>query len=789
MKQILLSFLGTIIASTSVLSQTVDFGGPISWKREVSDPKQIPLEIMSGFDLSAIQAEDQINDQQKDIPWRFGYKYTTSISLANSGKWDELPNGSRLWRTRIKCEGAMTINLLLEDVYFPEGSRFYLFDRNNTNRVGAYTSINNREDGLLGTELVHGEEIVVEYYEPAEVRGLGHFTISNVIHGYRSLNAVQNNLIKGLNDSGDCNIDVHCPLGAGWEDQIRSVAMIVAGGNGICTGALINNTCNDGTPYFLTAEHCLGGSTGNWAFRFNWASPPGTEDCATTANSTDPGPPYDQTANGATVLVSGTQADHALLEIDNLTLVQAQDWNLFFAGWNNDDTESAVTEVTGIHHPSGDLMKICVADDAGNGIFHANNGGAATWEIDAWEEGVTEPGSSGSPLFDQNKRIIGQLYGGAAACSGTVNNGQYDYYGRLGVSWGLGIGDYLAPVSCGGSVPNTDGWDPNGPSDPDDASIQSVLSPIGLYCSDWVVPQVRLRNAGGNNLTSCVINYNIDGGANQTYNWSGNLAPNATEIVTLPGLSSGAGAHVLNAFTTNPNGTTDTDPANDASLSNYEIELGGYQTTLELLTDCYGQETYWELEDATSTVIAFGGNTSGIPPGGSQNAANGDPGAYPDNTLIEVTMCLNEGCYDFTIYDDWGDGLEGSASWGCNEDGSYEIVNSSGTILGEMQNVAFGNSETINFCVVNNAGLNSLKDGILNIYPNPNNGSFVVDMNAFGSGTKTIRIRDISGRLIEELISTHSIQEVSISEAQTGIYLIEVLSGQDVFTSRVLVKN
>src|SRR5690606_20895427 len=151
----------------------------------------------------------------------------------------------------------------------------------------------------------------------------------NVIHGYRSLDRVQGDLTKALNSSGDCNIDVHCPLGVGWEDQIRSVAMIVVSGNGICTGALINNTCNDGTPYFLTADHCVGGSTANWAFRFNWASPPGTESCATTANSTDPGPPYDQTANGATVLVSGGQADHALLQITNMTITDAQNWNLF----------------------------------------------------------------------------------------------------------------------------------------------------------------------------------------------------------------------------------------------------------------------------------------------------------------------------------------------------------------------------------------------------------------------------------------------------------------------------
>ena len=76
--------------------------------------------------------------------------------------------------------------------------------------------------------------------------------------------------------------------------------------------------------------------------------------------------------------------------------------------------------------------------------------------IDDWEDGVTEPGSSGSPLFDNNHRIIGQLYGGAAACNGSVNNGLYDYYGRLDVSWGNGASQYLDP--SGGNTTTWDGY-------------------------------------------------------------------------------------------------------------------------------------------------------------------------------------------------------------------------------------------------------------------------------------------------------------------------------------------
>lgn len=465
MKKKLLIICALAVAGFSSNAQTTDLGGPMSWKSSIR-VDQIDYEVMRGFDANVVAAEDAINDETKSQPWRFGYKYDTDFSLENSGTWETLSDGSKLWRLGITCEEAITINLLLENVNIPAGASLYLFDEDNTNRVGAYTVRNNREDGLLGTEMVFGQKMIVEYHEPANVAGQGSFTIASVVHGYRTLTRIQNDLTRALNSSGNCNIDVNCPLGDLWTNQIRSVAMIIVNGNGACTGALINNACNDGTPYFLTANHCLSGNTGNWAFRFNWEVAEGdpTLSCATstsTASSYNLASAHDQSANGATLLNSNGSSDYAIVEIDNMDENDAIAWGLFYAGWDNTDVESTVSEVIGIHHPSGDIKKICSATDAGNNISHDNVGGAAVWFIDSWNEGVTEPGSSGSPLFDQNGRIIGQLYGGAAACSGTSNNGQYDFYGRLGTSWDLGAQEILSPASCGAEQTINDGYDPN----------------------------------------------------------------------------------------------------------------------------------------------------------------------------------------------------------------------------------------------------------------------------------------------------------------------------------------
>ncbi|MFT5823517.1 MAG: hypothetical protein ACI8ZM_004779 [Crocinitomix sp.] len=460
------------------------------WSADLNDVPLPAAIVMEGYDQDVIDAEDALNAVRKDQPWRFGYKYDTNISLENSGSWTDVTDG-RVWRTLIECTNAQTINLLLEDFYLPAGATLYLYDFERTNKIGAYTAKNNRIERELGTELIHGETIIVEYFEPFAVIGEGSFTISNVIHGYRSLDRIQKDLEKGLNDSGNCNIDVNCPLGDDWDDQIRSVAMIVVSGNGICTGALINNTCEDGRFLFLTANHCLGGSTANWSFRFNWNSPSGTESCATVSGSTDPGAPYDQTANGATVLASSGGSDFGLLEIDNMTEDEAEEWNVHYAGWDNSDAET-VTEATGIHHPSGDLKKICRED---NDPYHDATGGAQVWWIDDWDQGVTEPGSSGSPLFDQNGRIIGQLYGGAAACGGgdgTDDNDAYDFYGRLGVSWGLGASTYLAPDGCGDAT-TLDGIDAGG----EDCSGSISSDPTNALCFGETSGEVDVTVSGG----------------------------------------------------------------------------------------------------------------------------------------------------------------------------------------------------------------------------------------------------------------------------------------------------
>jgi hypothetical protein len=234
------------------------------------------------------------------------------------------------------------------------------------------------------------------------------------------------------------------------------------------------------------------------------------------------------TISGATLRSRDAGSDFALVEINSEI---PDEWNRVFAGW--DKTDNFPEFQIGIHHPSGDVMKVCRDDDPATKEV---NGGAQTWEIvgglyGGWEIGVTEPGSSGSPLFDQEGRIIGQLFGGGAACAGTNDNGAFDYYGRVGVSWEGGgtsstrLRDWLDPQNSG-----RDTMDPY-PSltvYPYDSGVSSIDSPTDGALTSTEVITVTISNYGENSISNFDVSYQIDGGTVVTENFLGTILTSET---------------------------------------------------------------------------------------------------------------------------------------------------------------------------------------------------------------------------------------------------------------------
>ncbi len=408
------------------------------------------------LDYARLIAEDR-KDKESGELFRFGYVHAVQYDLNNSGAWSTLANGDRVWKLRIYAPEAQTININYSQFSIPAGAELYIYPESQRDVLGPFTSQNHKVNNRFATGFTKGEYCIVEYYEPQSDRGEGNIAIDGIVHGYRSIRSEVNGALRAFQDSGQCNNDVNCNIGNGWQDQIKSVGLIMTANNSrFCTGALINNTGDDCRSYFLSANHCFAndnpGDVLNDIFMFNYDSP--TPACPGTPTSDGP---TNQTVQGATVIAKAVDSDFCLLE---LTVNPLNFYDVYYSGW--DRTAGASTGAAGIHHPSGDVKKISFENATlQSGSFGGSPAGTH-WVVPNWDQGTTEPGSSGSPLFDMtNQRIIGQLHGGGAACSGNTNNGASDSYGKINYSWDQNgnagtaqLSSWLDPLGTGAMVMN-----------------------------------------------------------------------------------------------------------------------------------------------------------------------------------------------------------------------------------------------------------------------------------------------------------------------------------------------
>lgn len=564
MKQDLLKatlLAGVLLFSQAANAQLSEGGKPRSFDKFFRASGLIPVAHMPAVDVEPLLAEDAVNDGLEAKPFRFGFNHYTNLELYNSGLWTTLPNGDRVWQLQVKCQDALTVNLSFKDLYIPQGAKLFVYTPDHEFIIGAMTSANNTEEKEQGTDLLPGQEVIVEYYEPAAVAGQGSLNLWRVTHGYRDVSPFVNRVAtRGFGDAGSCQNNAKCSISAGWEDQIRSVVCLVSGGSEFCTGALVNNTANDGTPYVLTANHCYS-SPASWVFRFNWQS----TGCPNPGSS-----PASNSISGGTLRARNAGTDFCLVQINS---TPPAGYNVYYAGWSRSSTPTTAT--VGIHHPSGDIKKFSTA----TGTVASTMSGAQCWNVGLWTDGCTEPGSSGSPLFDANHRVIGQLFGGPSACGASSAN-MNDNYGRFDISWTGGgtsatrLSNWLDPSS---TAPTTlDGFDPNAtvPGFADDGGISAITSPAtgSSTCVSTVTVTATIQNYGTDNLTSATINYKLDAGPVQTQPWTGSLATGATASVSLPALTGlTVGAHTLTIYTSNPNGVTDPNTANDQQVSNFSV--------------------------------------------------------------------------------------------------------------------------------------------------------------------------------------------------------------------------
>jgi lysyl endopeptidase len=412
---------------------------------------------MPAVNIAALKAEDARN-AGRDGPLRFAKALKTDITPLDAGQWEELDANHMIWRLRIESPNAKSLNFGFSRYHMPKGGHLLIYPAKQTSKsdvlvLNEYTAADNKDHGQLWTAITPGSEVVLEAVVPRKSLGAFDLRIAQVNHDYVGfLNLAQNEKIGG-DTSGSCNIDVVCPAGDGWRDQIRGVGAYTRAGVDYCSGSLINNTANDRRMYFLTAHHCsmnTASDTASIVVYWNFEN----TTCRTGSASGGVGNGrLDQNQSGATVVANNAASDFSLILLDTPANPA---YNLYWSGW--DRTSGDFAGATGIHHPAVAEKRISHSTVATTTTSYNNptvpgNGShiRAVWQATG---GITEGGSSGSPLFSPQKRIIGQLHGGPSSCSATGAN-RSDYYGRLSVSWTGGgtsatrLSNWLDPTGSG----------------------------------------------------------------------------------------------------------------------------------------------------------------------------------------------------------------------------------------------------------------------------------------------------------------------------------------------------
>jgi lysyl endopeptidase len=469
-------------------------------------------------DVAALAEEDS---KARGVAMRYGMPQRVDRPLlvageAQLGAWQALPDGRAFWSAQVASEGAVSLDLHFSRFQLPEGAELYLANADGSYVLGPIRGSDALASGEYYTALIPGDTMRVEIVVPAAQQGEVDLRLASVTYGYRGLfgNADHPDAIR----SGACNIDVACPLGDNWRDQIDAVGQYIFqdGGSYVCTGSLVGNTEGTPEPYFITANHCVSSNTVANTMRVYWKYESPTCRAPGSGASGSPLPRPATFNNGATLRMTYASNDTSLVE---LNAPVPESVNPFFLGWDRRNLAVAggpqVSGAVTIHHPAGHEKRISRDADSLTVTSYLQNAplpNGTHYRIGNWEEGTTEGGSSGSALFTPQGHLIGTLHGGYASCSSNTS----DWYGRIYQSWnggGSASNSLAAWLDPEGTAPEIfDGYRA-GEGSSADVSIASIsASPNPVDIGEVVTIEVDVENDGPDVATNVTVELELPAG-------------------------------------------------------------------------------------------------------------------------------------------------------------------------------------------------------------------------------------------------------------------------------------
>lgn len=386
------------------------------------------------LNIKSIHDEEVLREGKGEAP-RFAVPHEFSVAPASEKSVWTQEGEMMVWRQRVSAPNSVSLNFAFESFHLPQGASLEIYATDFSTHIRPFTADDNNQDRQLWTPVIMSDDVMIEARVPAQRMAELELVLTRVNQGFRTFN-------QRTDKAGACNIDVACPEGEGWEDEINSVAVISTGGSTFCTGFMVNNTAQDRTPFFMTANHCRINSNNAPSLVTYWNFQ--TQSCR--------GPRLRRPTlftTGSQFLAANAASDFTLVRLNQNP---NPEWNVTYAGWDRSSEEAEYS--VAIHHPSTDEKSISFSYMPTTTTSYLGNaipGTGTHVRVTRWDLGTTEPGSSGSPLFNQDHRVIGQLHGGYASCRSQTS----DWYGRLSVSWdGAGtpetrLKDHLDPIGTG----------------------------------------------------------------------------------------------------------------------------------------------------------------------------------------------------------------------------------------------------------------------------------------------------------------------------------------------------
>lgn len=428
MKKILILFsfvMGTICANSQVVSRY--FPKQTGTIEHISAEKQKAMANKRVVEMPAFDVQRMLKEDKEmagvDVPYRFGKGFDVSYTL-DDGSWDEVDSG-RVWSMTIHSKDALSLNFIFHDFRLPDGATLNIVNGDNTFIYGPVTRKAIPENGIILTDIIPGSKMTIYLYEPKEQAGRSSFTIKRVVHGYKGID--YDEILGAIGASHSCNVPAEDH--PEYSKEYDAIALVMKStGDELCSGSLLMTTDFSFTPYLLTAFHCLDSDKNSilssqeksdasqWLFKFKFRNSTYTGSNFTTGI----------TFNGDVFRAAASETDFALLQLNQ----NLSGYGFTWLGW--DKSGIAPTNGGGLHHPCGDFLKVSIEDNNFTSIGWNGSSVYNHWYVN-FDEGITQGGSSGSPIFDQNKRVVGQLHGGPA--SDDVCDQTRRKYGKLSLSW------------------------------------------------------------------------------------------------------------------------------------------------------------------------------------------------------------------------------------------------------------------------------------------------------------------------------------------------------------------